>query len=46
MHDTDTLDWKNLNKTPTMFQTSESGGRGQLLDNGDPSYVTNPTRPS
>ena len=26
--------------TPTMFKTSESGGKGQLLD-GDPSYVTN-----
>jgi glycine betaine/proline transport system substrate-binding protein len=36
----DVLDWKNLNKYATQFQTSESGGKGQLLD-GDPSYVTN-----
>jgi glycine betaine/proline transport system substrate-binding protein len=36
----DILDWKNLNKYADMFQTSESGGKGQLLD-GDPSYVTN-----
>ena len=33
-------DWKNLNKYASMFKTSESGGKGQLLD-GDPSYVTN-----
>jgi glycine betaine/proline transport system substrate-binding protein len=32
--------WKNLNKYASMFRTSESGGKGQLLD-GDPSYVTN-----
>ena len=36
----DILNWKNLNKYADMFQTSESGGEGQLLD-GDPSYVTN-----
>jgi glycine betaine/proline transport system substrate-binding protein len=36
----DILDWKNLNKYADMFQTSESDGKGQLLD-GDPSYVTN-----
>lgn len=34
------LDWKNLNSLATKFVTSESGGKGQLLD-GDPSYVTN-----
>jgi glycine betaine/proline transport system substrate-binding protein len=33
-------DWKNLNKYASMFKTSESGGKGQMLD-GDPSYVTN-----
>ncbi|MGZ4453946.1 MAG: glycine betaine ABC transporter substrate-binding protein, partial [Nocardioides sp.] len=32
--------WKNLNKYAHLFKTSESGGKGQLLD-GDPSYVTN-----
>ena len=31
---------KNLNKYAAQFKTSESGGKGQLLD-GDPSYVTN-----
>jgi glycine betaine/proline transport system substrate-binding protein len=36
------LDWKNLNKFADKFKTSESGGKGQLLD-GDPSYVTNDT---
>jgi glycine betaine/proline transport system substrate-binding protein len=36
----DILDWHNLNKYASMFKTSESGGKGQLLD-GDPSYVTN-----
>ncbi|HEX4471812.1 MAG TPA: ABC transporter substrate-binding protein [Nocardioides sp.] len=36
----DITDWKNLNKYSSMFKTSESGGKGQLLD-GDPSYVTN-----
>ncbi|WP_432943576.1 ABC transporter substrate-binding protein [Kribbella sp. CA-253562] len=33
-------DWKNLNKYASLFKTSESGGKGQLLD-GDPSFVTN-----
>ncbi|GAA2622766.1 ABC transporter substrate-binding protein [Streptomyces vastus] len=33
-------DWKNLNKFAAEFKTSESGGKGQLLD-GDPSFVTN-----
>ncbi|GAA1563677.1 ABC transporter substrate-binding protein [Kribbella sancticallisti] len=33
-------DWKNLNKNAAIFKTSESGGKGQLLD-GDPSFVTN-----
>jgi glycine betaine/proline transport system substrate-binding protein len=36
----DITDWENLNKYADMFETSESGGKGQLLD-GDPSYVTN-----
>jgi glycine betaine/proline transport system substrate-binding protein len=36
----DITSWKNLNKYADKFQTSESGGKGQLLD-GDPSYVTN-----
>ena len=36
----DILDWQNLNKYADMFETSESGGKGQLLD-GDPSFVTN-----
>ena len=36
----DITDWKNLNKYADMFETSESDGKGQLLD-GDPSYVTN-----
>jgi glycine betaine/proline transport system substrate-binding protein len=36
----DITDWKNLNKYASMFKTSESGGKGQLLD-GDPSFVTN-----
>ncbi|MCU7727835.1 ABC transporter substrate-binding protein [Actinoplanes sp. KI2] len=36
----DITDSKNLNKYASMFKTSESGGKGQLLD-GDPSYVTN-----
>ena len=34
------LDWENLNDFADEFATSESGGKGQLLD-GDPSYVTN-----
>jgi glycine betaine/proline transport system substrate-binding protein len=36
----DITNWKNLNKYASMFRTSESGDKGQLLD-GDPSYVTN-----
>jgi glycine betaine/proline transport system substrate-binding protein len=36
----DITDWKNLNKYAAQFKTTESGGKGQLLD-GDPSYVTN-----
>ncbi|WP_433497319.1 ABC transporter substrate-binding protein [Sphaerimonospora sp. CA-214678] len=36
----DITDWQNLNKYADMFKTSESGGKGQILD-GDPSFVTN-----
>lgn len=36
----DITSYKNLNKYAKIFKTSESGGKGQLLD-GDPSYVTN-----
>jgi len=36
----DITEWQSLNKNADMFKTSESGGKGQLLD-GDPSYVTN-----
>ncbi|MFC5162615.1 ABC transporter substrate-binding protein [Nonomuraea angiospora] len=36
----DITDWKNLNKYASLFKTSESEGKGQLLD-GDPSFVTN-----
>jgi glycine betaine/proline transport system ATP-binding protein len=36
----DITDYKNLNKYAGLFKTSESKGKGQLLD-GDPSYVTN-----
>jgi glycine betaine/proline transport system substrate-binding protein len=36
----DILDWHNLNKYASLFKTTESGDKGQLLD-GDPSYVTN-----
>ena len=36
----DILNWENLNKYASDFATSESGGKGQLLD-GDPSFVTN-----
>jgi glycine betaine/proline transport system substrate-binding protein len=36
----DITDSANLNKYADLFKTSESGGKGQLLD-GDPSYVTN-----
>jgi glycine betaine/proline transport system substrate-binding protein len=36
----DITNWENLNKYADLFETSESEGKGQLLD-GDPSYVTN-----
>jgi len=36
----DITDWNNLNKYANLFKTSESGGKGQMLD-GDPSFVTN-----
>ena len=36
----DITDWRNLNRYAPLFETSESGGKGQLLD-GDPSFVTN-----
>ncbi|MBA3249683.1 MAG: ABC transporter substrate-binding protein [Geodermatophilaceae bacterium] len=36
----DITDWENLNSYADLFVTSESGGKGQLLD-GDPSFVTN-----
>jgi glycine betaine/proline transport system substrate-binding protein len=36
----DILDWNNLNKYAADFKSSESGGKGQLLD-GDPGFVTN-----
>jgi glycine betaine/proline transport system substrate-binding protein len=36
----DVTSWKNLNKYADKFKTSESGGKGQLLD-GDPGFVTN-----
>jgi glycine betaine/proline transport system substrate-binding protein len=36
----DITDYRNLNKYAGLFKTSESNGKGQLLD-GDPSYVTN-----
>ncbi|MGW1720880.1 ABC transporter substrate-binding protein [Streptomyces sp. NPDC002156] len=36
----DITDWNSLNKYAAKFKTSESGGKGQLLD-GDPSFVTN-----
>jgi glycine betaine/proline transport system substrate-binding protein len=36
----DIIGWENLNKYADLLKTSESGGKGQLLD-GDPSYVTN-----
>lgn len=36
----DITNWKNLNKYASLFKTSESGGKGQLLD-GDPGFVTN-----
>ncbi len=36
----DITDGANLNKYASMFATSESGGKGQVLD-GDPAFVTN-----
>ena len=36
----DILEGKNLNKYASLFKTSESAGKGQLLD-GDPGFVTN-----
>jgi glycine betaine/proline transport system substrate-binding protein len=36
----DITNYQNLNKYASLFKTSESGGKGALLD-GDPSYVTN-----
>jgi len=36
----DVTDWQNLNDYADEFETSESNGKGQLLD-GDPSFVTN-----
>jgi glycine betaine/proline transport system substrate-binding protein len=36
----DILDWNNLNKYADLFKTSESSGKGQVLD-GDPGFVTN-----
>jgi len=36
----DILDGKNLNKYASLFKTSESGNKGQILD-GDPGFVTN-----
>ncbi len=36
----DLTSWEDLNEYADLFATSESGGKGQLLD-GDPSYVTN-----
>ena len=36
----DITNWRNLNKYADEFETSESHGKGQLLD-GDPSFVTN-----
>ncbi|MEV4295832.1 ABC transporter substrate-binding protein [Microbispora rosea] len=36
----DITDYKNLNKYADLFKTSESDGKGQMLD-GDPSFVTN-----
>jgi len=35
----DITSWENLNKYADLFETPESGGKGQLLD-GDPGYVT------
>lgn len=36
----DILDSTNLNRYASLFKTSESGGKGQILD-GDPGFVTN-----
>ncbi|MGK5450140.1 ABC transporter substrate-binding protein [Streptomyces radiopugnans] len=36
----DVTDWKNLNKYADELKTTESGGKGQLLE-GSPSYTTN-----
>jgi len=36
----DITDSKNLDKYASLFATSESGGKGQVLD-GDPAFVTN-----
>ncbi|WP_432137595.1 MULTISPECIES: ABC transporter substrate-binding protein [unclassified Streptomyces] len=36
----DVTDYKNLNKYASQLKTSESGGKGQLLE-GSPDYVTN-----
>ncbi len=36
----DITDYRSLDKYASLFKTSESGGKGQLLD-GDPSFVTN-----
>ncbi|MBT8163360.1 MULTISPECIES: ABC transporter substrate-binding protein [Arthrobacter] len=36
----DILDYKNLDKYASLFATSESSGKGQVLD-GDPAFVTN-----
>ncbi|MET3919256.1 ABC transporter substrate-binding protein [Arthrobacter sp. UYEF20] len=36
----DITDSQNLNKYASLLKTSESGGKGQLLD-GDPAFVTN-----
>jgi len=36
----DITNWKNLNKYADLFKTTESAGKGQLLD-GDPGFVTN-----
>jgi glycine betaine/proline transport system substrate-binding protein len=36
----DITDWNNLNKYADLFKTTESGGKGQMLD-GDRAFVTN-----
>ena len=36
----DITDWKNLDKYKKLFETAESGDKGQLLE-GSPSYTTN-----